>query len=44
MKVNVNSQSLVWLQNVTKEIPNIILNFTEDLFIWKKNNIKVKIQ
>lgn len=36
MKVNVNSQSLVWLQNVTKEIPNIILNFTEDLFIWEK--------
>lgn len=43
MKVNVNSQSLVWLQNVTKEIPNIILNFTEDLF-EKKNSMKLKIQ
>lgn len=36
MKVNTNSQIIVWLQTVTWEILNVILNFTKDFFIWKK--------
>lgn len=28
--------SLLCLQSLTWELPNVILNFTEDLLIWKK--------